>query len=192
MKPRVITLAGLPGVGKTSAIDVLRRLDPHLEVVSEHSTLASEVIAQSAQECGGSRLAPALAYLVAEYELALRYAGNPARALIRDRGLEDTRYVIETLVATGQLPQSLLERLEHPDLLSADCLVLLTADESVRARRMAKRGRPPLLAEASRQWEQDFMAGYHEWLISHCRSVKIIDTSAHNPRQVGNLIRSYC
>lgn len=185
MKPTVVTLAGLPGVGKTAAaLAVLRHRPAGAVLASEHSTLAHDVIAHSRGLASRSRLSPALAYVLAEYALALDQAEAPTTILMRDRGLEDTLYVVETLVEQGELPASVLDQLRHPRLLSADLLVLLTADENTRAQRLSARGRDQEAAAESRRWERDFMGNYHDWLRSRPLALFEIDTSDMSREEV--------
>lgn len=190
MRPRVVTLAGLPGVGKTAALAVLRQRHSGVEIASEHSTLAHDVIARSSSLQPASRLSPALAYVVVEYALALEQAWEPATTLVRDRGLEDTLYVVESLVKQGELPASVLDQLRHPRLLSADLLVLLTADEDIRAQRLFTRGGDQRAAAESRRWEREFGEGYHDWLRNRHLTLVEIDTGRISPDEVCSVIRS--
>jgi len=184
--PKVVTVCGLPGVGKSSALAYAKALAPNVRLASEHSGLIHDVLAAAP----GSQLAGALAYILAEYRLALECPDDCT--VLRDRGLEDTQYVMTRLINQGELPKRFLDDLSRPGLLRADHIVLLTADEQTRRRRLRDRRTCKEHDRASAHWEQKHASTYEAWLRGLGLPFTEVATDSLSAPAVGAVLAEIC
>ena len=189
----IVAVCGLPGAGKST---VLRELSSLMSVrlLSEHaSSAAVDAIHWSLGERipePAGRAFTTTAFVLEEYRMALEVAVQGWEGIVvRDRGLEDTRYVAETLGARQVLPPSVVTALSHPALLHADLSVLLVCDETIRRGRIAARGRDRLARQESQRWEDEFGVGYVDWLLGNVRPVHTVDTSRASAPDIARQVR---
>jgi thymidylate kinase len=179
----IVAVCGLPGVGKSA---VLREMGlPNVRMLSEHAgSPAVDAIHWSIRERipeHAGRAFTTTAFVLEEYRLALEASVQGWQGIIvRDRGLEDTRYVAETLGNRHVLPLSVAAALTHPSLLHADLSVLLVCDDTVRRDRIAARARDRLAQQESERWEDEFGAGYADWMLRNARQVHTVNTTRAN------------
>ena len=174
--PRVVTLCGLPGVGKTTLFTNLRASikDRRVRFTSEHDPpLIYETNALRTSEGPLADAAGALAYALAEHRAALEARRSHARVIVRDRGLEDTLYYQRLLVHAGRLPPSYASLLDDPDLLHSDVVLYLHVGEIERHRRNDARPEPAAHREARRLYEEFAAAGYEATILSHPGSIRL-------------------
>lgn len=157
----VITLTGLPGVGKTTVASLLaERLGPSSVVLSEHgSPLVTEVndwVLDTSNERSHLSLTTSLAYVLYEYELALTVRPCSTTVIVRDRGLEDTRLVIRRATESGAAPRVLGDTLTDAALLHADFLIILEADAPTRRSRTRSRSADDLAFHAAMTFDAEF------------------------------------
>jgi thymidylate kinase len=189
----IVTMCGLPGTGKSTALRELGSL-MNVRQLSEHTrSTAIDAIHWSLDEQlpeQAERAFTTIAFVLEEYRIALEAAVRGWRGIIvRDRGLEDTRYVADTLGERHLLPLSVSAELANPALLHADLSILLVCDETVRRDRIAARHRDRVAQQASRRWEDEFGAGYVGWVLENARLVHTVDTTQVSAAKVARDIR---
>jgi broad-specificity NMP kinase len=189
----IVAVGGLPGVGKSTVLRELcslmnvRRLSEHAgsaAVDAIHWSLGGRISEQA------GRAFTTTAFVLEEYRMALDASVQGWQGIVvRDRGLEDTRYVAETLGNRHLLPLSVAAALTHPSLLHADLSVLLVCDELVRRDRIAVRGRDRVAQQESVRWEDEFGAGYADWMLRNARPVQKVDTTRASAQDIAQQVR---
>lgn len=186
----VLTLFGRNGVGKsTTARLVATRTRSRLLAEHDLPPVAGSILVEPGTGFQDSKanLAFLLMYLVGEYKLANLHRAESG-ILVRDRGLEDHRFVAEQLVKRGLLESRALELFDDSAFLTTTVGVLLTAPEEVRRTRLARRLDDAWTVAAIEDYDRAVGDHYDRWIQTRLPELLVVDTSHLLPEEVSETI----
>lgn len=201
-RPRIVSLIGMPGVGKTSVLSQLAARSHSTPPVFVGRPLfnASADKAMSALDAARLKDEPSTwnfgAYqhlflhgTVARIHLVLSQVGN-ADIVLLDRAFEDVVFVTETLRDLGLLSPPVRTEYFYPLIAracSSACLMLRASTETLR-RRLKMRGDAPTSKDL---YFRLFAEHYEPWFRRHATRFVAIDTDDRDVDDVTEQVQSF-